>query len=190
MVGWHPRLDGHELGQTLKCWGTGKPGMLQSMGSQRVGHNLATEQKAWAIIWSLMNNTLIVSQSLAGLLQYYSKMRPSSYRRCFLHGSWDFYTKCNGPSWSAALPTPTGHLGTLITISMIWKEDPFTTHFPLFCLSESSRKINYRAPKSLLMLCKWYAVKVSWKHSSLPKGLMISWFLFIPALKHFVLLVH
>ena len=25
-------------------WRTGKPGVLQSMGSQRVGHDLATEQ--------------------------------------------------------------------------------------------------------------------------------------------------
>ena len=30
-------------------WGrTGKPGMLQSMESQRVGHDLATEQQKWA----------------------------------------------------------------------------------------------------------------------------------------------
>ena len=28
-----------------RWWGTGKPGVLQSMGSQRVGHNLATEQQ-------------------------------------------------------------------------------------------------------------------------------------------------
>ena len=27
-----------------RWWGTGKPGMLQFMGSQRVGHNLVTEQ--------------------------------------------------------------------------------------------------------------------------------------------------
>ena len=26
-------------------WGTGKPGMLQSMGSQSVGHDLATEKQ-------------------------------------------------------------------------------------------------------------------------------------------------
>ena len=45
MVGWHHRLDGYELEQALGvgdgqgslAW-TGKPGMLQSMGSQRVGH--------------------------------------------------------------------------------------------------------------------------------------------------------
>ena len=32
------------LSNLLEIVKTGKPGMLQSMGSQRVGHNLATEQ--------------------------------------------------------------------------------------------------------------------------------------------------
>ena len=40
-VGWHQHLNGHEFEQALgvvqgSC--TGKPGVLQSMGSQRVGH--------------------------------------------------------------------------------------------------------------------------------------------------------
>ena len=41
MVGWHPRLDGHEFEQALGVGkGQGrKPGMLQSMGLQTVGHN-------------------------------------------------------------------------------------------------------------------------------------------------------
>ena len=48
MVGWHRQLSGHEFEQTLgdvttsgRCPSkrTGKPGMLQSMGSQRVRHN-------------------------------------------------------------------------------------------------------------------------------------------------------
>ena len=30
------------------CWWTGKPGMLQSMGLQRVGHNWATELSDWS----------------------------------------------------------------------------------------------------------------------------------------------
>ena len=30
-----------------RWWRTGKPGMLQSMGSQRVGHNLAIEQQQY-----------------------------------------------------------------------------------------------------------------------------------------------
>ena len=44
MVGWHHRLDGHEFWVSSgSWWWTGKPGMLQSMGSQRVRHNSATE---------------------------------------------------------------------------------------------------------------------------------------------------
>ena len=55
MVGWHHRLNGHEFEQALDreaCpdgqgwtawWWTGKPGVLQSMGSQRAGHDWATE---------------------------------------------------------------------------------------------------------------------------------------------------
>ena len=41
MIGWHHRINGHEFEQTLGVdEGTEKPGMLQSMGSQRVGHSL------------------------------------------------------------------------------------------------------------------------------------------------------
>ena len=40
MVGWHHQLNGHESEQT--------PGMLQSMGLQRVGHNFVIEQQQQA----------------------------------------------------------------------------------------------------------------------------------------------
>ena len=45
--GWMaaPIFNGHELGQNSQRWrGTGRPGELQSLGSQRVGHDLAAEQ--------------------------------------------------------------------------------------------------------------------------------------------------
>ena len=42
MVGWHHQLNGHEFEQALGV-GEGKPGVLQSMGLQRVRHDLATE---------------------------------------------------------------------------------------------------------------------------------------------------
>ena len=45
MVGWHHRLMGHEFEQTGRQRETWKPGMLQSMGQQRVGHYLASEQQ-------------------------------------------------------------------------------------------------------------------------------------------------
>ena len=41
-VGWH---HWHKFEQTGRWWRTGKPGVLQSMGSQRVGQDLATEQQ-------------------------------------------------------------------------------------------------------------------------------------------------
>ena len=45
MVGKHHQLNGHEFEQTLAdSEGQRKPGVLQSMGLQRVGHDLATEQ--------------------------------------------------------------------------------------------------------------------------------------------------
>ena len=46
MVGWHHQLNGHEFEQTLgKDGRTEKPGVLQSMGLQRVGYDLGTEQQ-------------------------------------------------------------------------------------------------------------------------------------------------
>ena len=40
MVGWYHWLSGHEFEQALGVGdGPGKPGMLQSMRSQRVGHD-------------------------------------------------------------------------------------------------------------------------------------------------------
>ena len=50
MVGWHHRLNGHEFEQTPRdSERLPKPGMLQSMKLQRIGHNLANEQQ-WAMI--------------------------------------------------------------------------------------------------------------------------------------------
>ena len=46
MVGWHHRLNGHEFEQTLGDGeGQGSLARYKSMKSQRVGHNLETEQQ-------------------------------------------------------------------------------------------------------------------------------------------------
>ena len=45
MVGWHNHLNGHEPEEILGDSEGRKPGMLQSMGLQGVGHNLATEHQ-------------------------------------------------------------------------------------------------------------------------------------------------
>ena len=42
-VGWHTQWT-WVWASSSRCWRSGKPGMLQSMGSQRVRHNWATEQ--------------------------------------------------------------------------------------------------------------------------------------------------
>ena len=45
MAGWHHWLNGHEFEQTGSRWRTGIPGVLQSVGLQRVGHDWVTEQQ-------------------------------------------------------------------------------------------------------------------------------------------------
>ena len=45
MVGQHHQLNGHEFEQLQEIVRTGKPGMLQSMGLQRVIYKLVTEQQ-------------------------------------------------------------------------------------------------------------------------------------------------
>ena len=43
MVGWHHRLNGHDWVNSGSWWWTGRPGVLRSMWSQRVGHDWVTE---------------------------------------------------------------------------------------------------------------------------------------------------
>ena len=44
MVGWHHQLNGHEFRiNSGSWWWTGRPGVVWFMGSQRVGHDWATE---------------------------------------------------------------------------------------------------------------------------------------------------
>ena len=51
MVGWHHWLYGYEFKQALSIgWWTGKPGVLQSMGPQRAGHD-------WWLNWTEESRT-------------------------------------------------------------------------------------------------------------------------------------
>ena len=45
MVGWHHRLIGHGSEETRELVENRDTSRLQSMGPQRVGHDLATEQQ-------------------------------------------------------------------------------------------------------------------------------------------------
>jgi len=59
MAGWHHRLDGRESEWTPGVGdGTGRPGVLRFMGSQRVGHDWATELD-WTELISKMGPRVI-----------------------------------------------------------------------------------------------------------------------------------
>ena len=45
MVGWHHWCMAWTWANSRRRWVTGRPGVLQSMGSQRARHNLVTEQQ-------------------------------------------------------------------------------------------------------------------------------------------------
>ena len=51
MAGWHHWLNGRESEWTLGVGWTGRPGVLRFMGSQRVGHNWATELNWTESLW-------------------------------------------------------------------------------------------------------------------------------------------
>ena len=54
MVGWHKWLDEHEFEQAQVLVMNRKPGVLQVMGSQRVGHDWATELNWYFMyIWEI-----------------------------------------------------------------------------------------------------------------------------------------
>ena len=66
MAGWHHRLDGHGFEWTLgRWWWTGRPGVLSFMGSQRVGHDWATD-----LIWSYNSSAVYKANSTDVSLKY------------------------------------------------------------------------------------------------------------------------
>ena len=56
MVGWHHRVDGTRVWTSSRSWWwTGRPGLLQSMGLQRVGHDWVTELNSIIVTWRFYN---------------------------------------------------------------------------------------------------------------------------------------
>ena len=71
MAGWHHWLDGCERNFWVKSeswWWTGRPGMLQFMGSQRVRHDWATELNWMLIIGSKMKYLNVIERPPVYLL--------------------------------------------------------------------------------------------------------------------------
>ena len=56
MAGWHHWLDGHVWVNSGSWWWTGRPGVLQFMGSQRVRHDWVTELNWTEHIYTLVYN--------------------------------------------------------------------------------------------------------------------------------------
>ena len=53
MAGWHHLLNGHEWVNCGSWWCTGRPSVLRFVGSQRVGHDWATELN-WTLVLFLL----------------------------------------------------------------------------------------------------------------------------------------
>ena len=61
MVLWHHQYNGHKFeANSKRQWRTGKPGMLQFMGLQRVGDNLVTEQQQQSVILVILKLDICV----------------------------------------------------------------------------------------------------------------------------------
>ena len=75
MVGWHHQLTGYEFWvNSGSWWWTGRPGMLQSTGSQRVRHDWESELNWTEFKFSQMpiSQTSIVIEKLFSPLQFVS----------------------------------------------------------------------------------------------------------------------
>ena len=87
-------------------WWTGKPGVLQSMGSQRVGHDWVTERLNWT-------EPVFLSPSWAmHLCDFYIKM--NSVLGCYSWGSWKAWMCCSSAWHGGAGPCPAQAEDTLV----------------------------------------------------------------------------
>ena len=101
----------------MRWWGTGKPGMLQSMVSQRVGHNLVTEQQHLHIflgcpasespsyIWKI-HLTVNVSETLVPFTTLESpkvQIPSPAHSSCFV--TWASWIRCSTRPWSGTVFT-------------------------------------------------------------------------------------
>ena len=127
MAEWHHQLDGHEFEQTLGDSGGQRSLVLQSMGSQRVGHNLATAacqaSLSFTTFWSLLklmsiesvmpSNHLILCHPLLLLPSIFPSIRVFSNESA-LHIRWSKYW-----SFSFSISPSNEYLG-LISFRMDW----------------------------------------------------------------------
>ena len=66
-----------------RWWRTGKPGVLQSMGSQRVGHDWATGQQFFKVLYCKIKNVLIFLLFFVCIISVKSTRNPLQYRTIY-----------------------------------------------------------------------------------------------------------
>ena len=104
MVGWHHQLDGLEFeARARSWWWTGRPGMWQSIGSQRGGHNLVMEKQQINRCFLWLSNT---------------KYNVLSDKNNYWEHWHDFQegTKVHEPMVCAFLTSPTSSLSAILQI--------------------------------------------------------------------------
>ena len=92
------RLEFWVWASSRSWWTTGKPGVLQSMGSQRVGHNWATEQQQESS-WQFNQNEQLKGHSEFGK-QFFLQDFPSLHQKqFFLFYAWLTIIQCSTFLW-------------------------------------------------------------------------------------------
>ena len=105
MVGWHHWLDGREWVNSGSWWWTGKPGVLQSLGSQRVGQD-------WVIELTRVLTHLMTSSAFLQMIDFSdSSMVSFSFQAKTLIALNDFLGLVQPcPSWVSLVPYPPASL--------------------------------------------------------------------------------
>ena len=78
------------------CW-TGRPGVLQSIGSQRVGHNWATELRKLLRVWGYLLNSIIMAKADYYInVQWFHQGHTANEWKSQGLEFWSFYTQMQG----------------------------------------------------------------------------------------------
>ena len=129
-----------------RCWWrTGKPGMLQSMGSQRVGHNWATEQCVCVCVCVPPRG---ITREKTHKLRWYDQEVALPKIKNICVTSWSF--PCLTPHPPSVLPTCT-HIVLLLPHA-----------YPELCTILLTGVHPYRRP--------WFAIKTYSPYAPLPQG--------------------
>ena len=177
IVGWHHWLNGHESEQILRD----KPGVPQSTGLQRVGHNLVTEQQqqrvsipglegpsyltlwcfsslGWGQGWEWPNTALCLIWSS------HSSGHPATWSCLFARVLVHSGVSCRVP-WPCSLPQVWPHRDAQ-TIPHICLNMTFNISSPTVCWLPAV----FQAPSEALGTWQW----TRWTRALLPEGLY-SW---------------